>query len=231
MTCCPTCKRWVQYHSYNLKCCNCLQKYRIKCITLNADEQKCLLENREIWICLKCNTDIFPFNCIEEDIDFIEACQCSPQNELRTSTLIYNPFQSNEADYLIGSEFDPDLNFYCEQNIFSGFVCSYYSEYSFNERMMSFCSDTMLSFSLCHINIRSLKANMDDFENYLNMLKITFSIIGVTETWLNDATCDLYVLDDYELIERHLPNKIGGGIGFFVKTGVSFKYRDDLTIF
>ena len=63
------------------------------------------------------------------------------------------------------------------------------------------------------------------------MLNIKFSIIGVTEAWLNDVTCDLYVLDDYELIERHRPSKIGGGIGVFVKTGVSFKYRDDLTIF
>ena len=72
---------------------------------------------------------------------------------------------------------------------------------------------------------------MDDFENYMNMLNIKYSIIGVTETWLNDATCDMYVLGDYELIERHRPNKIGGGIGFFLKTGVSFKYRDDLTIF
>ena len=70
---------------------------------------------------------------------------------------------------------------------------------------------------------------MADFENYLNMLNIKFSIIGVTETWLNDVTCDLYVLDDYELIERHRPNKIGGG--FFVKTGVNFKFRDDLIIF
>ena len=32
--------------------CNCLQKYYIKCITLNANEQKHLLENKEIWICL-----------------------------------------------------------------------------------------------------------------------------------------------------------------------------------
>ena len=72
---------------------------------------------------------MFPFNCIDDDIDFIEAYQCSPQNELRTSTLNYNPFQSNEADYFFGSEFDPDLNFYYEQTIFSGFVCSYYSKY------------------------------------------------------------------------------------------------------
>ena len=52
-----------------------------------------------------------------------------PQIELSTSTLIYNPFQSNEADYFIGSEFDPDLNFSYKQNLFSGFICNYYSEY------------------------------------------------------------------------------------------------------
>ena len=45
--------------------------------------------------------------------------------------------------------------------------------------------------------------------------------------------CNLWsvCLDGYELIKRHRPNKIGGGIGFFVKTGVSFEYNDDLTIF
>ena len=57
-----------------------------------------------------------------------EVTPTTPQNELRTSTLIYNPFQSNEADYHIGSEFDPDINFYCEQNTFSGFLCKYYKK-------------------------------------------------------------------------------------------------------
>ena len=41
----------------------------------------------------------------------------------------------------------------------------------------------------------------------------------------------MYVLDDYKLTKRHRTSKIGGGIGLFVKTGVSFKYREDLTIF
>ena len=88
--------------------------------------------------------DIFPFNSIEEDVEFIQTCQTTPQNELRTSTLIYNPFESNEADNHIGSEFDPDINFYCEQNIFSGFLCKYYTEDSFNENLISFCSDYKL---------------------------------------------------------------------------------------
>ena len=130
--------------------------------------------------------------------------------------LIYNPFQSNENDYIIGSDFDPDLNFYCEQNVFSGSLWKYFTEESFNEKISSLCTEDVLSFSLCHINIRSIKANLGDFDNYMRMLNRDFSIIGVTETWLNDVTCDLYGMSGYELIEKHRTNKVGGGIGLFV---------------
>ena len=180
---------------------------------------------------MKCNIDIFPFNNLEDGVDFVQACQKIPQNELLTSTLIYNPFQSNENDYIVGSEFDPDLNFYCEQNVFSGFLCKYFTEESFNEKISSLCTEDVLSFSLCHINIRSIKANLGDFDNYMRMLNRDFSISGVTETWLNDVTCDLYGMGGYELIEKHRTNKVGGGIGLFVKNGVNYRPRADLTIF
>ena len=88
-----------------------------------------------------------------------------PQNELLTSTLIYNTFQYNENDYIIGSVFDTDLNFYCEQNVFSGFLCKYFTEESFNEKISSLCSEAVLSFSLCHINILSIKSNLGDFDS------------------------------------------------------------------
>ena len=101
---------------------------------------------------------IFLFNRID-DVELIQTCQKTPRKKLRTSTLIYNHFQPNEADYHIGSEFDPDIRFYCEQNIFSGFRCKYYSEDSYHENLISFRSDYKLSFSLCHVNIRSIKAN------------------------------------------------------------------------
>ena len=65
----------------------------------------------------------------------------------------------------------------------------------------------------------------------MRMLNLDFSIIGVTETWLNDVTCDLYGMGGYELIEKHRTNKVGGGIGFFVKNGVNYRPRADLTIF
>ena len=86
-------------------------------------------------------------------------------------------------------------------------------------------------FLLCHVDIRSIKANITDFENYLNMMNIDFSIIGVTETWISDVTCNLYSLEGYELLEKHRLNKMGGGVGFFVRNDVNCKLRDDLTIF
>ena len=107
----------------------------------------------------------------------------------------------------------------------------YFTDESFNEKLSSLSSEDVLSFSLFHINIRSIKANIGDFDNYMRMLNLDFSIIGVTETWLNDINYDLYGLDGFELIERHRASKMGGGIGLFVRNGVSYKSRADLTTF
>ena len=134
-------------------------------------------------MCLKCNTVvIFSFNAIEDDVDFTEACGVTSRNKLKTSNLIYNPFDSNEPDYIIGSEYDPDINFYCEKNLFSGFCCKYYSENTFNDKMCSFLLNNTQSFSMCHINLRSINANLSAFECYLDMLQMDFSVIAIIET-------------------------------------------------
>ena len=40
-------------------------------------------------------------------------------------------------------------------------------------------------FSLCHLNIRSLQANLNDFDMYLKSLGFELSCFGVSETWLH----------------------------------------------
>ena len=75
--------------------------------------------------------------------------------------------------------------------------------------------------SLCHINIRSLQANLHSFEKYLENLDIKFSCVGVTETWLQDHNCDLYNLNGYELIENHRQTRRGGGVGIYLKEDIS----------
>ena len=100
-----------------------------------------------------------------------------------------------------------------EQNLFNGFSCRYYLEDSFNEKLKSCAFELSQCFSLCHINIRSIKVNLSHFENYLQLLSIDFPVIAITETWLTDITCDLYSLTEYNFVEQHRSNKCGRGVG------------------
>ena len=51
----------------------------------------------------------------------------------------------------------------------------------------------------------------------MNMLNIDFSIIGVTETWLNDVTYNLYGLGGRDLLDKLRRNDIGGGVSHVIK--------------
>ena len=41
--------------------------------------------------------------------------------------------------------------------------------------------------SFLHLNIRSITNKIDNFSNFLEILKIKFPIIGISETWLDDS--------------------------------------------
>ena len=85
--------------------------------------------------------------------------------------------------------------------------------------------------SLLHANLHSVRANLVEFESYLQLLHTEFQIIGVTETWLNEASCGLYEMNNYEFIENHRTGKTGGGVGMFMRDSISFLKRPDLEIF
>ena len=108
-------------------------------------------------MCGACIRDLFPHNQLEDDDDFSQAILMNLEKELKISNLIYNPHESISFDYNYCTEFDPDVNFFCQQNIFSGYACSYYNEDSLNDKMSSFMSCDEEYFSICHINIRSLR--------------------------------------------------------------------------
>ena len=54
-----------------------------------------LYANIHNWMCLQCTNNVFPFNQIEYDNDFVLACCIQPCNDLLSSDLIYNPFGSD----------------------------------------------------------------------------------------------------------------------------------------
>ena len=154
---------------------------------------------------------IFPFNHMESEDDFINECHCRLETWCKTSQLIYNPYDSNRSDFHACSDFDPDLNFYNEQNLYTGYLCKYVIEGQFNENLLSLnCPNSNVP-SLIHANLRSIRANLVEFENYLKLLHIEFRIIGVTETWLNESSRGLYGMNNSLKITEQTKLEVASG--------------------
>ena len=64
--------------------------------------------------------------------------------------------------------------------------------------------------------------------NYLHLLTHKFSIIALTETWLNDMDDDSFKIHGYNLTKVNRQNKSGGGICIFTRENIKIKTRDDL---
>lgn len=85
--------------------------------------------------------------------------------------------------------------------------------------------------SIFHHNSRSLNQNFNDITTFLSLLRDDFSIIGFSETWLNDSISPLISINNFTLIEQHRSDRRGGGVCLFVHNTLSFKHRPDLSIF
>lgn len=144
----------------------------------------------------------------------------------RVKDLSFNPFDFNDNDIAIDSSVDPDLNFFgMQSNQLSS--CNYFVEDQFNHKIAK--SHNKDNFSLFHINIRSLNRNFEDLQNYLGLLNINFTTIALTETWLKDSQDSSYfAISGYNFEHKNRTNKLGGGVGLFIKSGVSYRIREDL---
>ena len=94
-------------------------------------------------------------------------------------------------------------------------------EESFNNEVITLGSNMV--FSLMHLNARSLMGNFDKFKILLANMKKTFSLIGVSETWLNDLTSDLVNMSGYSFVSNHQKSKTGGGVGLYLKNNLDYK--------
>lgn len=83
---------------------------------------------------------------------------------------------------------------------------------------------------MLHMNVRSIANTYDDLQAYLESLNYKFSVIGITETWLNKDNENKYPLLHYSFFGKTRKNKQGGGVGLYVNQAYQFKRRDDLAI-
>ena len=149
------------------------------------------------------------------------------------SESLFNPLELNNDDiYSRLCDVDPDANYFNELNAHISRNYNYYYEHSFwtiiQNRFRNMIDLNV--FSLCHINIRSMKANLTSFEICLQNLEFEFSVIGITETWLTDSNPDLCNINGFNFVETHKTGRSGGGVGIFLRNNILYQIRSDLTL-
>ena len=107
------------------------------------------------------------------------------------------------------------------------------SEYLDMDQLKSMPGNTNFNsceFSCIHMNIRSLPNKINKLEIFIND-NITIDFFLLCETFLNNTNHDMYNLDGYKFIGKHRQILKCGGVGIFIKNGISFRVREDLSTF
>ena len=107
----------------------------------------------------------------------------------------------------------------CHENIDS-ISAKYYLSPDFNETVDNSREKV---FSMIHFNARSLSRNFDQIHAYLSSVKHQFSVIGISETWINPDSHTLFSLDGYHFIHADRPSGRGGGVALFIREDLNFK--------
>ena len=94
--------------------------------------------------------------------------------------------------------------------------CTYYEDDGFNEKFRCSASDF---FGVLHINIRSVNKNLDEFILFVDRLEVEFSVIVLTETWLNP---NMKWVDVPGFVSYHSVRTSGrgGGVTILVRSDV-----------
>ena len=232
---CNVCNMRILSHSIHLKCSVCFSFVHIRCIPyVNSNDHDFIESNRDGWFCTRCTENIFPFNQVCDDDEFLR--NLSENWEINLGHVFANashfdrlfvPFEINEDETSPLYDTDPDINFY--QGIQNNSInsCDYYYENSFNKK----CRDLDIkenNLSFLHCNIRSIPRNLDRFEEYVSNLNIDFSIIAFSETWLKRDNEQCYGMHGYNAEYNSRPAKVGGGVSLFIKEGIEYTIRSDL---
>ena len=123
---------------------------------------------------------------------------------------------SSFIDYNI----DPDLIF-----LAADIKGQYYDQ---DEFMNTFNSNT--NTKLLHINARRLPKNISSIVHYLKLLQTSFSIIGVSESWLEDVCDPLIQIPNYKVEGSCRLNRRGDGVVLYIQQDLVCKIRQDLCI-
>ena len=134
--------------------------------------------------------------------------------------IFFNPFYSQNI--LSDENNDPDINFFNEKS--EAVNSLFYIVDKFNSSSQNLLKN---SFTVLHINIRSMNKNFEKLREYLSYVKGNFSIIALTQAWCSDDKADknsLWQLPNYTAIHQ-IRNSDQKGRGKALYAHNSFNYK------
>lgn len=136
-------------------------------------------------------------------------------------------FGSDNQDNLLGQEINflaNTMNFNVDDSL------QYPSSEYLTVNQFKSLDNANENLSIMHLNIRSLNHNFDNLKQLIdNPLQSTFSVIGLTETWLTKSSSAHYALPGYKLIENSRNNRTGGGVAFYIKENIVYTIHNGLS--
>ena len=94
------------------------------------------------------------------------------------------------------TEMDPNIQFYSSTHYALNTQCEYFIEDTFLTNITE-KNKFQNKLSLFHINDKSLPKHHDELELYINSLNFKFSVIALTENWLDESKQDLFDREGY----------------------------------
>ena len=201
---CLSCIRWNQ----NKLVCSCGRQCHVKCSDINPGLHSIS------WKCNYCILSQLPFNHYVDDQEFHSTMYSFFHNipSPNLDSYVFDAFQMNECNVSIDNIDDP---------------CNHYFSDNFNTKFSNTNSNE--TFSIFHLNSRSLVSNFPSISDYISTLNHRFSIYAFTETWFKPDVPSLYNLPGYSFIHKPRRNRRGGGVCMYIDSELMYKERNDLS--
>jgi len=223
--CCGICQRLVKDGQRAIMCAVCARWTHLNCTALTDIDFRNLTtsSSKNPWFCTYCLENIFPFNAIVEDFEFMHCLFNYSCNNKMNSDCIKNSEQLELTKKFkcCNNDLDPDKHFYNAIGVSN----LYYLEEDFNK--LFDCQTTDVNFSVLHVNARSLSKNFEQLYVYLTNLDHRFSIIAITETWTTVNNEMIYKIPGYNHVVKSRDGR-GGGVALYVIDSLKFNVRADL---
>ena len=208
---CMNCCRRILKNQKVIQCGICKRLSHSKCSAAgiqNNNNDSC-----SSFCCLQCVENVFPFNSIIDDTEFLLALYNFFGDFPMFSRFVPNQGQFsilNNTEITNNKNIDPDSNAYNTMDVAS----KYFLPDELNKVIS--CPTLSNEFSVLQVNARSLQNKVDKLESLLHSFDFEFDIITVVETWETEENAPLINIPGFKKISKtRADGRLGGGLAVF----------------